>query len=175
MKGASIKKIIVVQRSKYLGKGTTNDSYCEVREMSKQSGFTLIELMLVIIIIGALAAMIMPSFVGRSEQARVTAAQADIEANLAIALDLYELDNGSYPTTEQGITALWMKPATPPIPQNWNGPYVKKPVVNDAWGNSYVYTCPGIHNTETYDLMSCGKDGVEGGGDDITNWRSETE
>lgn len=135
-----------------------------------EKGFTLIELMLVVIIIGVLAAMVVPRFVGRSEQARYAAARADVEANIAIALDLYELDNGSYPTTEQGLDALARKPEGEPMPPNWRGPYLKKKVPLDPWGNPYVYTCPGIHNAEDYDLSSYGPDGVEGGGDDISNW-----
>lgn len=136
----------------------------------KEKGFTLIELMLVIIIIGVLVAMVVPRFAGRSEQARCAAARADIEANMAIALDLYELDNGCYPTTEQGLNALVKKPESEPSPQNWKGPYLKKKVPLDPWGNPYVYISPGIHNVEDYDLFSYGPDGVEGGEDDITNW-----
>jgi general secretion pathway protein G len=135
-----------------------------------RGGFTLIELMLVVIIIGVLAAMVVPRFVGRSEQARYAAARADIEANLAIALDLYELDNGSYPTTEQGLEALTQKSESEPMPPNWKGPYLKKRIPIDPWGNPYRYVCPGTHNSEDYDLSSFGPDGVEGGNDDITNW-----
>jgi len=139
-----------------------------------QKGFTLIEIMLVVIIIGVLAAMIVPRLKGRSQQARIAAAKADINANLAIALDLYELDNGHYPTTEQGLTALRGKPTSSPIPQNWHGPYLKRGIPSDPWGNPYVYVCPGIHNPEDYDLLSYGPDGVEGGGDDIINWEEES-
>ena len=136
----------------------------------RQKGFTLIELMLVIIIIGVLVAMVVPRFAGRSEQARCAAARADIEANVAIALDLYELDNGCYPSTDQRLDALVRKPESEPIPQNWKGPYLKKKVPLDPWGNPYLYISPGIHNADDYDLFSYGPDGVEGGGDDIVNW-----
>lgn len=134
-------------------------------------GFTLIEIMLVIIIIGILVAMVVPNFAGRGEQARRAAAKADIEANLSTAIDLYELDNGRYPTTEQGLNALIEKPSSTPVPPNWNGPYLKKKKIpQDPWGKDYVYICPGTHNTEEYDLYSYGPDGAEGQ-DDIVNWK----
>jgi len=132
-------------------------------------GFTLVELMLVVIIIGILVAMVVPRFAGRTGQARNTAALTDIEANIASALDLYELDNGSYPTTEEGLNALFVKPANA---LNWRGPYLKKRP-KDPWGNPYVYRCPASHGID-YDLYSYGKDGVEGGGDDVSNWEKET-
>ena len=129
------------------------------------SGFTLIELMLVVIIIGALVAMVMPRLAGRSEQARTAAAQADISANIATGLKLYELDNGAYPSTDEGLGALVQKPANA---KNWNGPYIeKKPT--DPWGREYQYQSPGTHRPHDYDLFSLGKDG-QVSGDDITNW-----
>ena len=140
-----------------------------MRIFEDDKGFTLIEIMLVIIIIGILAAMVIPRLSGRSEQARQAAAKADIEGNIALALDLYELDNGNYPTTEQGLKALREKPETIPIPQNWKGPYIKKEP-KDSWGRSYVYKCPGTHNPTYYDLASYGADGVKGVGDDVCNW-----
>jgi len=94
--------------------------------LNTKKAFTMIEIMLVVIIVGILAAMIIPNLSGRGRQARVAAARADIEANLTTALDLYELDNGRYPTTEQGLRALIRKPFSSPIPKNWNGPYLKK-------------------------------------------------
>jgi len=132
-------------------------------------GFTLIELMLVVIIIGVLAAMVIPRFVGRTQQARVARAEADINVNLATALDLYELDNGFYPTTDQGLDALRTSPTSLPVPPNWNGPYLKKRPV-DPWGREFVYISPGIRNPGDYDLVSWGVDGMEGGDDDIINW-----
>ena len=132
--------------------------------------FTLIEIMLVVIIIGVLVAMVVPNFTGRGEQARRTAAKADIEANLTTALDLYEMDNGRYPTTDQGLPALLSKPAANPVPAHWNGPYLKKKKIpKDPWGRDYVYVSPGTYNPEEYDISSYGPDGAEGN-DDITNW-----
>jgi len=141
--------------------------------MNKKA-FTLVELMLVVIIIGILAARILPMFGGKSRQAKIAAAQSDIEAGISIALDVYELENGNYPTTEQGLKALLAKPSSVPIPSNWNGPYLKKRPV-DPWGEPYMYKSPGTHNPKHYDLYSYGPDGVEGGGDDVTNWHSLEE
>lgn len=129
-------------------------------------GFTLIEIMLVVIIIGALVAMVMPRLTGRGEQARSAAAEADIRSNIATALKLYELDNGNFPTTEEGLGALLTKPSSA---TNWNGPYLeKKPI--DPWGREYKYKSPGDHRAGDYDLYSVGKDGVEGTADDVKNW-----
>ncbi len=134
------------------------------------NGFTMIEIMLVVIIIAVLAAMVVPNLAGRGEQARKAAAKADIESNLASALDLYELDNGRYPSTEQGLKALIEQPTTAPTPNNWNGPYLKKKTIpKDPWGKDYQYVFPGTHNKEDYDLASLGPDAVESD-DDIVNW-----
>ena len=140
---------------------------------NNKKGFTLIELMLVVIIISILAAMVVPRLVGRSKEARMAAAKADIEANIATALDMYELDSGAYPTTEQGLAALISKPTMAPSPSNWKGPYLRKRP-KDPWVNDYVYTCPGLHNKDDYDLYSYGSDGIESQ-DDIVNWDTESE
>jgi len=128
--------------------------------------------MLVVMIIATLAALVMPKFSGRAQQAMATAARADILVNIPTALELYELDNGFYPTTEQGLAALRQRPATAPAPRRWNGPYLKKNFI-DPWGNPYRYQFPGIHNPESFDLYSYGPDGVEGGNDDVTNWEND--
>ena len=135
---------------------------------NKMQGFTLIEIMLVVIIIGALSAMVIPRLAGRPEQAKKAVAQSDIESHLATALKLYELDNGNFPTTSQGMEALRVKPTTSPIPTNWNGPYIEKDAI-DPWGRLYVYASPGDHRTD-YDLSSKGKDEKKEE-DDITNWK----
>ncbi len=135
-------------------------------------GFTLIELLVVIVILGILAAVIVPRVVGRSEDARRAKAVADIEA-LGTALDMYANDNGRYPTTEQGLEALRTPPSIAPLPRAWSGPYLKKPLTPDPWGNPYRYRSPGEHNPHSYDLYSLGADGQPGGSGndaDITNW-----
>ena len=143
--------------------------------LKDESGLTLIEVMLVVIILGVLVALVVPQFTGRTEQARIAAARADINANIAVALEMYMLDNGFYPTTEQGLEALIRKPELPPIPEAWNGPYLKKNTAfKDPWGEKYIYVSPGEHNPESYDLYSMGPDRKKGGGDDIQNWETET-
>jgi len=129
--------------------------------MNRKKGFTLIELILVVIIIGALAAMIMPRLTGRSEQAKIIIAKTDITANIAMALDLYELDNGKYPGS------LQMLSSNPGGLRNWNGPYIKKKPI-DPWGNEYQYKYPPSQSTD-YDLYSLGPDGIESD-DDVVNW-----
>ncbi|MDD5348093.1 MAG: type II secretion system major pseudopilin GspG [Candidatus Omnitrophica bacterium] len=131
-----------------------------------RKAFTLIELMLVVIIIGALVAMVMPRLTGRGEQARVQAAKADILSNIATALKLYELDNGEFPSTAEGLKALRDKPASG---ASWRGPYLDKDPV-DPWGHEYKYKYPSEHQMADYDLYSTGKDGQEGTTDDVSNW-----
>ena len=107
----------------------------------------------------------MPRLTGRGEQARASAAKADIQSNIATGLKLYELDNGNFPATDEGLGALLNKPASG---SNWNGPYLeKKPI--DPWGREYKYKCPGERRSADYDLYSLGKDGIESA-DDIRNW-----
>ena len=132
-------------------------------------GFTFIELMMVVLIISILTAVLYPRIVGRGEDAKIAAAKSDMAA-VSLALDMYFVHNGKYPTTSQGLDALNRKPTTFPIPSNWKGPYMKKQSgFTDPWGNRYVYVSPGIHSDD-YDLKSYGPDGVEGGSDDINNW-----
>lgn len=137
--------------------------------MNNKKGFTLIELMLVVIILGILIAMVVPRLVGRGEQARKQAAEADIRSNIALALDLYELDNGSYP---EKIEDLLKDPGESKA-SNWNGPYLKRKPI-DPWGRGYNYKCPGQYSKD-YDLYSYGSDGAEGGGNDVKSWEDETQ
>ncbi len=138
----------------------------------KERGFTLIEILTVVVIIVILASTLAPRFFGRTEDARIAAAKSDI-ATMELALDAYEADNGFYPTTEQGLDALYNAPTSQPVPTNWKGPYLKKRVGNDPWSGTYIYMCPGLNNANGYDLCSYGRDTKEGGQGpdaDITNW-----
>jgi general secretion pathway protein G len=136
----------------------------------RSGGFSLIEIILVVIIIATLSAMVVPRLTGRSDQARQAAAKADIEVNIPTALKLYELDNGFLPTTAQGLQALLQKPTTTPMPENWNGPYLEKLPV-DPWGHPYQYQSPGANRPHDYDLSSLGKDAkADASKDDVVNW-----
>jgi general secretion pathway protein G len=133
------------------------------------SGFTLIELMVVLVIIGVLAALIVPNVLDRAEDARVTAARTDVN-NLMQALKLYKLDNQRYPTSEQGLQALVHRPAMMPVPPNWK-PYLDK-LPNDPWGRPYQYLNPGVKGE--IDVMSFGADGQAGGegkNADVGSWQ----
>ena len=120
-------------------------------------GFTLIEMLLVMVILVALAAVVVPKFTGRSEEANVTAANTTI-ANLEVALDAFEVDTGRYPTTTEGLKALVEEPSNL---QKWKGPYIRRDVADDPWGNPYIYRSPGKEGS--YDLFSYGADGSAGG------------
>lgn len=135
-----------------------------MRYFENKKGFTLIEMMLVVVIISILVTVVLPRLTGKTEQARISAAKLQIET-IGMALDSFELDNGRYPNTTEGLNGLRVNPGNL---KKWNGPYLKKDIVTDPWGNAYVYASPGTHNTD-YDLHSLGPNGVEGG-DDIGNW-----
>lgn len=140
------------------------------RLLRRRRGFTLIELLLVMVIIAVLAALVIPRFAGRSEDARKGAAETQIKSLFGTALDIYETDNGTYPSTSQGLSALRAEPSSDPQPKSWKGPYLKSDVPSDPWGNEYVYRFPGTQNKDSYDLSSMGPDGREGTDDDIANW-----
>ena len=137
---------------------------------TRQVGFTLLEVMVVVVILGILAALVVPKIISRPDEARVIAAKQDI-ASVMQALKLYRLDNQRYPTTEQGLQALVTPPATAPLPPNWKaGGYVER-LPKDPWGNPYQYLNPGIHGE--IDVFSFGADGAPGGDSndaDIGSW-----
>ena len=143
---------------------------CPSRALRAPRGFTLIEILVVIVILGVLAALIVPNIMQRPDDARVTAAKSQI-ALIMQALKLYRLDNQRYPTSEQGLGALVAKPEVPPIPSNWKpGGYLDK-LPNDPWGRPYVYVMPGVRSE--VEVMSFGADGQPGGSGvdaDIGSW-----
>lgn len=133
-----------------------------LRRRSRRQGFTLVEMLLVLVILAVLAAIVIPKLSGRTQQAKETAAKSDI-SGYSLALDAYEVDTGAYPSS---LDALVNQPNNV---QNWRGPYLKK-IAPDPWGNDYIYTYPAKNSASGYDLMSVGPDGRAGGDDDITNW-----
>jgi general secretion pathway protein G len=140
---------------------------------TRSAGFTLVEIMIVVIIIGLLAAFIVPQYMSRVDEARVTKTRDDIQA-ISTALTLYRLDNFTYPTTEQGLSALVQKPNDPNV-KNWRtGGYLQR-LPKDPWGSAYQYALPGTHGGE-FDLYSLGADGMPGGDGvnaDIGNWNAD--
>ena len=150
-----------------------NKEYGGPRLMRRSGGgFTLIELLVVLIILGLLAGLVLPRMMGRTEDAKRQTAEVQIRS-IENALALYYADNGNYPTTEQTLKALVIKPTNDPLPKKWKGPYLEKGILpKDPWDKDYIYLSPGVHLPE-FDLLSYGKDGVQGGdGDfaDIENW-----
>ena len=150
-----------------------NSKFIKIRDgqPGPQRGFTLIEIMVVVVIIGILAALVAPKILSRPDEARAIAAKHDI-ATLMQALKLYRMDNFRYPTTDQGLKSLVEKPTTTPIPQNWKpGGYLEK-LPKDPWGGNYQYLSPGLHGE--IDVFSFGADGVSGGEGidaDIGSWQ----
>lgn len=135
------------------------------RREHSQRGFTLIELLLVLVILAVLAALVVPKFTNRSQQARETAAKTDI-SSMQTSLNAFEIDTGRFPSSEEGLGALLTQPANL---TGWRGPYIERGLPKDPWGNAYVYRFPGQKNTSGFDLYSLGSDGREGN-DDIGNW-----
>ena len=134
-----------------------------VQKKQLRRAFTLVEILLVVVIIGILAALVIPRIAGSSERARVTAATTDINGGIKSALGAYEVDNGFYPRSLQELITV------PSNAKNWHGPYLDR-LPQDPWGNPYVYYFPGKHSANSYDLLSIGPDGKEGTDDDIVSW-----
>jgi len=132
---------------------------------NRRSAFTLVEMLLVLVILATLAAIVIPKMAGRSQQAKITAAGTQI-SSLEMALDAFEVDNGYYPKSG----ALDELITQPPNAPGWKGPYLKKGLPADPWGNPYTYDYPGKHNPNGCDISSMGPDGRAGTDDDITNW-----
>ncbi|OGQ82620.1 MAG: type II secretion system protein GspG [Deltaproteobacteria bacterium RIFCSPLOWO2_12_FULL_60_19] len=148
-------------------KATDVSPWYGVYRAASRAGFTLVELLVVMVIIGLLAALVLPNYMGRERAARSQTARTQIEL-LGTALDTFRLDIGRYPTSEEGLDALRRKPSNA---DRWDGPYLKKEVPQDPWGKPYVYRSPGEHGS--YDLFSYGADGVPGGDSDnrdILSW-----
>lgn len=144
-------------------------------KLAKDSGFTLIELLVVIVVLGLLAGMIAPKILGRADDAKIVRAKGDIQS-LSTAIDMYKLDSGIYPDTEQGLMALVEAPGSGTLPKKWKkGGYLKKnKLPKDPWQNDYVYICPGANGD--YDISSYGADGIAGGEDnnkDVNSWEIE--
>ncbi|MBQ0054968.1 MAG: type II secretion system major pseudopilin GspG [Synergistaceae bacterium] len=138
--------------------------------MKRHAGFTLIEIMIVVVIIGMLSALVGPRLIGQSDEAKIKTTKIQI-SQLEQVLGLFQLDNGFFPATEQGLAALVKAPTLPPEPMNYKqGGYMKK-VPKDAWGREFIYICPGQHGD--FDIISYGSDGAEGGegnAKDLNNW-----
>ncbi|OED34547.1 type II secretion system protein GspG [PVC group bacterium (ex Bugula neritina AB1)] len=146
-----------------------------MKKISKTpKGFTLIELLVVIVIISIVGAIAYPQTMKHISKAKQTSCQTQIEI-FSATLDNYYLDNSHYPSTEQGLEALRTKPETEPLTPDWNGPYIKKNIPLDPWGKPYIYNSPGLQNPTSFDIISYGADGAEGGegiDKDIVNWKS---
>ena len=151
---------------------STQEGYWNMQLVNNKKGFTLIEIMVVIVILALLAALVAPKLMGRTDDAKITDARVQIK-NIETALKLYKLDNGNYPTTEQGLVALIEKPTVGVIPKGYkDGGYLEsRKIPKDPWSNDYLYISPGEHGD--YDLFCYGSDGVKGGegkNADIASW-----
>lgn len=137
----------------------------------RRDGLTLIELIVVLVVIGLLAGLVAPQILGRVSDARITTAKTQIEL-LGVALENYRLDNGIYPSTQQGLEALRTRPSGAPDARNWRGPYLKKAVPADPWGRPYIYRSPGDKDRSGFDVQTLGRDGKPGGSDEDADMSS---
>jgi general secretion pathway protein G len=138
-----------------------------------ESGFTLLEILGVLTLLAAIIALVAPNVIKQTQKGQIKAAQAQVNSIKTI-LNSYYMDNSVYPTTEQGLKALYEKPTAPPVPENWNGPYLEeKKIPKDPWGRDIKYLCPGTHNPDKFDVYTFGSDNAEGGegsNADYGNW-----
>lgn len=144
-----------------------------MRSRHRKGGFTLIEVLLVLVILVILASFAVVQFTGVRRRANLQAAKAQVDLCTS-ALKMYELAITSYPSTTQGLAALRYRPQDLPDPNKWDGPYMDRDVPRDPWNNLYQYSYPGNHNPDSFDVWSFGPDGVNGTPDDIGNWNQET-
>ena len=141
------------------------------KRFKRNDAFTLLEIMAVVMIIMLLLAFVMRNFMGRVEKSRQSVTEAMVKGTLKSALEGYNMENGGFPTTEQGLKALAEKPSSEPIPQNWQSQMSEIP--KDPWGEDYIYAYPGQHNADGYDLSSKGADRKADTDDDIANWKKK--
>ena len=142
-------------------------------ELRKENGFTLLEILAVLTLLAFLVTMVAPNIINNLQKGQINAVKSQVSSTENV-LNSYYLDNSCYPSTEQGLKALIEKPSAPPIPEDWNGPYLQKnKIPSDPWGHELKYTQPGQHNPQSYDLYSLGKDNADGGtgaNADVGNW-----
>lgn len=137
----------------------------------RRGAFTLFEVLMVIVILGVLAAVIVPQFVGTGERARIDLAKQQVNTALRTPLELFKTHCGRYPTSEEGLKVLFERPSDEAIAKNWSGPYVQNADLLDPWQHPLNYASPAQYNQGGYDLSSSGPDGVSGNEDDVTNWK----
>ncbi|HYH05163.1 MAG TPA: type II secretion system major pseudopilin GspG [Bacillota bacterium] len=144
-----------------------------MEKRTNEAGFTLLEILGVLTLLAAIITLVAPNVIKQTQKGQIKAAEAQVNS-LKTVLNSYYMDNSAYPNTEQGLKALFEKPTTPPIPENWNGPYLEdKKIPKDPWGRELKYVCPGKHNPDKYDVYTLGSDNTEGGegsNADIGNW-----
>ena len=143
----------------------------KVNRLARRRAFTLLEVLMVIVILGVLAALIVPQFAGTGVRARIDLTRTQVTSALSTPLELFKNHTGRYPTTDEGLIVLLEQPDDEEIAEKWSGPYVKSASsLKDAWDNELIYSAPGEFNESSYDLSSPGPNEIEGDDDDITNW-----